>query len=198
MAKEECELVDQNDTKSSFTEEHGGSRSVDTADSGANASPATLEDQVANLRSESAANYDKYLRAMAELENVKKRAVKERSELIKYGGENLARDLLEVVDNLERAIQAVPSEMGESAEFLKGVKMIFEQFTAVLERHSISGERSVGKPFDPQRHEAVASLPSAEHPEGTVVEEYRRAYYLRDKLLRPAQVVVAKPISSSD
>jgi molecular chaperone GrpE len=146
-------------------------------------------DKLSLLETLSKENYDKYLRAVAELENFKRRAQKERSDLLKYNGENLARDLLEVLDNLERAIIASESSSGE--EFVSGVKMICEQFLQIFDRHGIRSETALGGQFDPAKHEALASVPTEEKEPNSVIDEYRKAYFFKDRLLRPGQVVVA-------
>ena len=146
-------------------------------------------DIIERLTKESEANYDKYLRAVADLENVKKRAIKERSDLIKYAGESLARDLLEVLDHLELALaQKTP---GVNEELFKGVSMVRDQFVGIFERHSIKIKSGIGKPFDPEYQEVVANIPSDKHEPGTVIDEFRKAYLFKDRLLRPAQVAVA-------
>lgn len=155
---------------------------------------ADLETQLAEARADAKANYDNYLRALADLDNYKKRALKERSEIIRYAGENLARDLLEVLDNLELALsQRAP---GVNEELLKGVEMIRDQFVAVFSRYEIKGEATVGMPFDPNKQQAMASVPSKDYPPGIVIEEYKKTYFFRDKLLRTGQVVVAGDPSS--
>lgn len=175
---------------------NGADNSLDTEDcqDEAQGNTDTAEDSVIqSLRAEVKENYDKYLRALAEVENQKKRNLKERSDLLRYAGENLARDLLEVVDNLGRAVSQKP-ETGVGEEFFTGIEMIHSQLVSVLDRHGIKGESSLGEPFDPNKHQAMTMVPTALHPVGTVIEEFRKAYYFKDKLLRPAQVVVAKAI----
>ena len=148
------------------------------------------DEELTKLRLEAEANYDKYLRSVAEFENYKKRALKERSDLLKYGGESLARDILDIVDQLKIALKHEGS--GTAEEFMKGVRMVFDNLIQVLARHQVVGEDSVGKPFDPTKHEALATIPSEEYAAGTVMEEFKGAFMFKDKLLRPAQVVVAK------
>ena len=150
-------------------------------------------------------NYDKYLRAAAELDTFKRRSQKERSDLLKYGGESMARDLLEVLDNLERAINVASTAAEGSAgtgngatgsgvtggeEFISGIKMIAEQYRQMFERHGVRGESGLGKPFDPNKQEALASVPTEDKPAGEVIEEFRKTYFFKDKLLRTGQVVV--------
>ncbi len=146
-------------------------------------------DEVEGLKLAIRENYDKYLRAVAELENLKKRTIKERSDLIKYAGESLARDVVEIVDDLDRALGA--ENKGSMEDFLKGVNMIRDRFLSILEQHSIKSQTSLGKAFDPLIHQALASVPTADHAPGMVIQEYKKAYNFKDKLLRPGQVVVS-------
>ena len=154
------------------------------------ASSATEESEALQaVRAESKENYDKYLRCAADLDNFKKRTAKERSDLIRYAGEGLALDMLEVVDNLERAI-AQEASQANADELLKGVRLIYERFVSLLDRHGIKSQESVGQEFNPALHEALATVPTNAQPPNTVIEQYRKAFYFKDKLLRPAQVVV--------
>lgn len=147
-------------------------------------------DEVEELRKESAENYDKFLRAMADMDNLKKRAAKERSELLRYAGENLARDLLDVVDNLNRAASQEISEAG-IADYKKGVELVYESFVSILSKHGITAESALGQVFDPAKHDALVSQPTEDAEPGMVLQELKQAYYFKDKLLRPAQVVVS-------
>lgn len=151
---------------------------------------AEQSDLFEEMRKESAENYDKFLRAMADIENLKKRFAKERSELLRYAGENLARDLLDVVDNLSRAASQEVSEAGLS-DYKKGVELVLESFVSILGRHGINAESAIGKEFDPAKHDALVSQPTEDAEPGTVLQELKQAYFFKDKLLRPAQVVVA-------
>lgn len=152
-------------------------------------------DYVQRLEKEAKENYDKYLRAVAEFENFRKRAEKQRSEFAKYAGEALGRDLLEIVDNLYLAFSDQNKTNAE--EFYKGVKLIFDRFVTVLEQNSIKGESFLGKAFDPNTQQALASVATNEQAPGTVIEEYKRAYFFKDKLLRPAQVIVAAALEET-
>ncbi|MDR2337219.1 MAG: nucleotide exchange factor GrpE [Deltaproteobacteria bacterium] len=148
------------------------------------------------FKAQAAENYDKYLRTVAELENYKKRAIKERAELIKYSGENLARDILNVIDDLERALNNTESGIDEN--FVTGVKMIYNNFISVLKQYQITTEQTVGEKFDPQKHEAMSMVPTDEYEPGVVMEEIRKLYLFKDKVLRVGQVVVAMEKSVSD
>ncbi len=130
----------------------------------------------------------KYLYLYAEFENFKKRSIKERSELIKYGTEPLAREILDVIDNLERAISHMPKDTDKTLG--EGLHMVLNQFRAILQKQGIEHIKSVEQSFDPNFHEAISSEQS-DHPEGTVVKEHMRGYTIHGRLLRPARVVVS-------
>ena len=153
-------------------------------------SPEGDGDELAVAKREAAENLDKFLRTAAELENIKKRNIKERQELIKYAGENLARDMLDVADGLELALNQ--ENKGSLEEFVKGVELIRTQLQSVLERHQIKAESLLGKDFQPEKAEALATIPTEGKKVGKILEEFKKAYHFKDKLLRPAQVVVGK------
>lgn len=140
-------------------------------------------------QAEARENYDKYVRAVAELENVKKRNAKDRADLIRYAGEALGRDIVDVIDDLERA--AAQDASVSSEELLQGLDLILKRFHEVLGRHSIVADEALGTNFDPNKHEALATVPSADHEPGVVMEQFKKAYFFKDKLLRAAQVVVS-------
>lgn len=130
---------------------------------------------------------DLRLRALADLDNLRKRAAREREELRKMGCEALMRDLLPVLDNLDRALGALPD-----GPLAIGVAMTHRHLNETLKRHGLEPVSvEAGTAFDPHVHEAITTLPSAEHPAGTVVKQEARGYFLHDRLLRPASVVVA-------
>lgn len=137
-------------------------------------------------------NYDRFLRMAADLENFKRRMAREKEELIRYGNENLIKDLLPVLDNLERAVEHAQGG-GNGNPLLEGVEMVLKGFLDALYRHGVTRIAAKGESFDPEKHEAIAQLESAEHEPNTVVEEHHKGYYLLDRLLRPALVSVAKP-----
>lgn len=132
-----------------------------------------------------------YLYLRAEFENYKKHAVKERSDIMKYGAERMARDLLAVLDNFERALetQVTPENFGV---FKQGVEMTAAELKSLLSKNGVSEMKAEGVPFDPNVHEALTSEASDSVPAGHVLRVFQKAYKIHDKLLRPAQVVVAK------
>lgn len=153
---------------------------------------APVSSELEDAREEAKQNFDKYLRAVAELENFKKRTAKERAELLRYAGEHLAVDVIGVLDDLERAAQQEAT--GSAEDILKGVKLIYDRFVGVLEKHSIKGVEAIGGAFDPGSQEALAIVPTADHAADTVMEQFRKAFFFKDKLIRTAQVVVAAPL----
>lgn len=173
--------------------EHVEQVEVDGVNSAAEKSQLSPDSELADrLKREAEESYDKYVRSLAELENFKKRALKERAELLKYAGENILRDMLDIVDDLERALKVEID--GAGSELKKGVQMVVNRFQSVLEKHSVKRDNSVGQTFDPAKHEAMTMVPTKDHASGTVIEEFRPAYYFKDRMLRPAQVVVAKSL----
>jgi molecular chaperone GrpE len=155
-----------------------------------------LQTQVQSLQADLAAAEDRLLRAHAELENYRKRANRHLEEEKKYAALPLLRDLLPIVDNLERAIQSADQE-GGSARLVEGVKMIAQVLTTVLERHHCRRIEAQGAVFDPHVHEAIAQFPNEQVPPGTVIEVAQNGYQLYDRVVRPSQVVVsARPAAA--
>jgi len=131
--------------------------------------------------------HERTLRAAADLDNYRKRAAKEKEEVQKFAAERLVKDLLPVVDNLERALAAAP----EGDRLSGGVRMVLKQIEGVLARHGVEGRSALGQPFDPRMHEALMKVESQESAPGTVVAEHGRAWLLQGRLIRPAMVAVA-------
>ena len=150
----------------------------------------SLDEQLEATRGERDENYDKWQRALAELENYRRRVQRETEELRIYQALPLALDLLPGLDNLQRALQA--AEAAEAAEELvEGVKMVATQFDSILARHGIEPIVAIGEPFDPSVHEAIQQMPSADHEPMTVIEEVERGFRLGERVVRPAKVIVA-------
>ena len=134
--------------------------------------------------------HDRLLRTAAEFDNFKKRAVKEKEDVQRFGIERLLKDFLPVMDNLERALDH--AEQHELGQVIEGVRLVQKLFETTLAKHGVIGFSALGKPFDPGLHEALMQQESDE-PAGTVVSEMAKGYKLNDRLVRPAAVVVAKP-----
>jgi molecular chaperone GrpE len=139
---------------------------------------------------EATENRDRWIRAVADLENYKKRALQERSKLLKYRNEELLRDFLPVLDNMERAL-AHCEETGRSDSFTEGVFLVVAMFREILEKYGVKEIKAVGEPFDPHLHEAIARRPAEGEPPNVVVQELEKGYIYQDRLLRPAKVVVS-------
>ena len=152
---------------------------------------AKLRDSLEAKEKEANENYDRYVRQVAELENFRKRANRERDEAIRFANEALVKDLLPVVDNLERAV-AHAKDGGNGKPLVEGVEMVLRGFFDTLAKHGVVPIAAVGQRFDPEKHEAMAQIESGTYEPDTVVEEYHKGYLLRDRLLRPALVSVAK------
>ncbi|MFP4032476.1 MAG: nucleotide exchange factor GrpE [Desulfococcaceae bacterium] len=138
-----------------------------------------------------AAEKDRFVRLYAEFENYKKRSAREIQEYRKYANETLIREILPIIDNLERALQSSDAVPQDAGCIIQGVDMTLREIMRVLEKFNVRPVKSIGEPFDPNFHEAVGKEPSGEHPEGNVVKEYQRGYLLHDRLVRPAMVVVS-------
>ncbi len=138
-------------------------------------------------------HWDRLLRVSADLENYKKRAVREREEATRYANKSLLEKLVPILDNLEMALGAANTAPGGSNDALTtGVGMIYNQFRAALAEAGLEEIDAAGQPFDPNWHEAVSQQPSLEVPEGAVLQQLRKGYKFKDRLIRPATVVVAK------
>jgi molecular chaperone GrpE len=133
--------------------------------------------------------HDRYLRAAAELENYRKRAQKERDEVLRFGNEKLLKDLFPVVDNLDRALAVAPAD----DPMVKGVTLVRSNLEQVLSRYGVTSFSALGQPFDPAKHEALMQVATADAAPGTVVMEHARGFLLHERLARPAMVGVAKP-----
>jgi molecular chaperone GrpE len=162
-----------------------------TADPQPGRSVEELESDLAAAREEARQNYDRWLRERADLENQKKRAAKERQDALRYGTEGLARDLLTIIDDLERALAAAGGGGGNGKPLVEGVELVRKGLLEVLQRHGVERVAAAGERFDPQWHEAVAYVESEAEPQ-RVIEEHRAGYRLNDRLLRPAMVTVSK------
>jgi molecular chaperone GrpE len=151
-----------------------------------------LKKALENQKQVAQSNYEKFLRTYAELENYKKRVEKERADHFKYANEDLLRDMLPFIDNLYRAIEHFSEGDNNSTALAEGVRLTLAEFMRVLEKHGVESIESVGKPFDPNLHEAMLQVETEDYEPLTIVEEFQKGYRLKDRLLRPARVSVAK------
>jgi molecular chaperone GrpE len=159
--------------------------------------PATVtREQLAELKEQAARaseSWERLLRTTADFDNFKKRAAREKQEAIKYANESLMQKLVPVLDSLDMALTAAQTAGLDSGQSLQaGVSMVLQQLKSVLAEAGLEEVNALGQPFDPNFHEALAQQETPEVPEGQVVHQHRKGYKLRDRLLRPASVVVAK------
>lgn len=169
----------------------------DSLDNPADESSAKPDDELSALRKKLDEANDKVLRTFAELDNYRKRSARTLQEELKYANVPLIRDMLPVMDNLLRAIEAAQkqAESGELTEqgraLLDGVKMVVEQFNSVLGKHNCTPIEAVNQPFDPNFHQAITQMPSADVEPNTVIMETQKGYVLFDRVVRPSQVIVS-------
>jgi molecular chaperone GrpE len=147
-------------------------------------------DLLEGARKEAVENRDRWIRAVADLENYKKRSIQERSNLLKYKNEELLRDLVAVMDNMDRALKYC-DPTGKPDPLAEGICLVSGMFKDILGRYGVQEIKALGEPFDPHIHEAVARIPAGDNQHNTVVEEIEKGYMYQDRLLRPSKVVVA-------
>jgi len=158
-----------------------------------NVTPEQLE-ELKGLAAKADENWERLLRTTADFDNLKKRAAREKLDAIKFANESLVQKVIPVLDNFEMALAAAQSSSAEGLKSLQdGVAMIHSQLKNVLAESGLEEVDATGKPFDPNFHEAVSQQESAEVAEGHVLQQLRKGYKLRERLLRPATVIVAKP-----
>ncbi len=155
--------------------------------------PEALEGELAALKEEKAKLEDRLVRLQADFDNHRKRTLREKQEALSYGHENVVKDLLAVVDNLERAIEHASASSGADFEgMLQGVELVRREFLGVLAKHGVGPIEAEGEVFDPNLHEALAQMEDEKVPAGRVARVLQKGYRLRDRLLRPARVLVSK------
>jgi len=148
-----------------------------------------LQEQLSAKETEARDNWDRFVRERADLENYRKRANREKEELLNYGNKSLIEEILPIVDNLERAL-AHADEEGQSA-VVEGIRMTHVMLVAALKKFGVTPLESVGTTFDPAFHQAMTQVPTDQHPPNTVVNEFQKGYLLKERLLRPAMVSVS-------
>jgi molecular chaperone GrpE len=180
------------------TDEASGDQISELASQGSESETAALRQQLAAKETEAKNNYDRLLRQAAELENYKKRTARERDEAIRFANESLIKDLLPVVDNLERAIAHAAASGDDGNPLVEGVSMVLRGLMDTLAKHGVTAISAEGRSFDPSKHEAMNQVETADHEPNSVVAEFHKGYMLRERLLRPALVSVAKALESRE
>lgn len=151
----------------------------------------SLKAKLIEKEKEAAENYDRYVRSVAELDNYKKRSAREKTDLVKYGNENLLRDILPMIDNLERALKHA-EKSNDFEAFKTGLDMLKTQLVCTLGKHGLEPIECANQPFDPNFHEAMLQVESGAHTDNQIVDELEKGYLLHGRLLRPAKVTVCK------
>ena len=157
----------------------------------AGAAPATKMDELAAAKKEAADNYERYVRATADLDNFRRRTVKEKDDLRLYGASKVLEDLLPVLDNLALGLAAAKQPKAEIGALVGGVDMVLQQLKSALTGHGLKEISPAGQPFDPHLHEAISHQPSREVKEEHVLTVVRTGYALNGRLIRPAAVIVS-------
>lgn len=204
--KDQDEL-EQNTADGSAESEAGGGETDQTAEQADQDSDASLteevdmekvqaqikelEEKLKEAEQKAEENYNRFLRAQADFENFRRRTRKEKEELEAYASVSLIEQLLPVLDNFERAIEA-GKQTEDQEGMLKGVEMVFNQIKQVLQQQGLVEIEAVGQPFDPHVHEAVMQVESEEYQSGYVVEELQKGYKLKDRVIRPSMVKVSQ------
>ena len=148
-----------------------------------------LRKKIEETEKEAMANFDKYLRSVAELDNYKKRAIKEKADIIKYGKEELVKDILPFMDSLDRALE---HDTGDIQVFKDGIALIQDQLLCCLKKHGVERIETAGADFDPNFHEALMQVESDQHEDNKIVNEMEKGYLLNGRLVRPSRVCVCK------
>jgi molecular chaperone GrpE len=157
-----------------------------------------LLQKLQKAESEARENYDKYLRVSAEFDNFKKRSAREREDFRKFSNEKMLKELLPVVDNLERALITAEDPSAGEKGIREGVELTLREILRVLERFGVQSIQSLNEPFDPAYHQAMMQEPRDNVPGNTVITELQKGYTLHDRLLRPAMVVVSAPTAAQE
>jgi molecular chaperone GrpE len=152
-----------------------------------------METRLESVEQEAKEAHDRFLRVSAEFENYKKRSVREMDEFRKFANESLIREMLTVVDNLERALNSSNNDNQANSHIAEGVDMTLKEILKVFEKFNVKPIEALGKPFDPNFHQAAMREETNERPENTVLNELEKGYMIHDRLLRPAMVVVSMP-----
>ena len=152
---------------------------------------ANLEAEYEAYKAESEKQHDQMLRTIAEFDNSRKRAEREKEESLKYALESFVKELIPTIDSIERAIQSTKESQDVDA-LAEGVKMIYQGLLSALEKRGVTPIEAVNEPFDPMQHEAVIHVESEDVPENNVIEEWQKGYMLHNRVIRPSMVSVSK------
>jgi molecular chaperone GrpE len=191
QTEEVLETPDQDDqaAKQEVTE--------DTADTEVTDTVAKLEQKLADAEAKAQENWDKAVRAQAELENIRRRAQRDLENAHKYALEKFLHDLLPIQDSMEMGLAAAQDESADVARLREGSELILKMFADLMDKNGIEAIDPEGHPFDPEHHQAMTMLESPDHEPNTVVSVMQKGYKLNDRLVRPAMVAVSKAPESA-
>lgn len=188
MSKHEKHHKEENPKQTPVAEQELATQVDTPAEAEVSEAAPAPEEATPTPESELAAMKDRYMRLMADFDNFRKRQIREREEWIKRANESLLSDFLPVVDHLHIALN---KETDNANPFVSGVKMVYDQFVAALEKNNVVPVDAKGQPFNPEWHEALSQVPSDTVPANEVIDQFRRGWSLAGRLLRPAQVIVS-------
>ena len=151
-----------------------------------------LESKLESAENEAKENYDRFLRVSAEFENFKKRSTRQIDEFRKFANESLVRDILCVVDNLERAVDSSQNDGVKNDTIVEGVNLTIDEISKIFNKFNVKPILSLNEPFDPNFHQAVMQEETVDYPDNVVLKELQKGYLIHDRLLRPAMVIVSK------
>lgn len=212
--EKETKLEEENLQPDETGEEFSQEQMNDEASQGENVQPEAVDtetiepeaaeeislspEEIVKLVKEKEEQYDRLLRTQADFDNYRKRVQKEQANLLRYGAENALREILPVVDNIERAVDSARTHDESNSQLREGIELIRSQFSDILSKLGVTPIETVGHAFDPNKHDALLRVHAPDMSEGAVVGEIRKGYYLHDKVLRPAQVTVGTHESIQD
>jgi molecular chaperone GrpE len=151
-----------------------------------------LESKLNAAQEQAQENYDRLLRLSAEFDNYKKRTSREMRDVVRYANEKLLKELLGIVDNLERAIDSANQDPPSDASLVEGINLTLGEVLKILQRYDVQPVKALGETFDPAFHQAMMQQEVEDQPANMVVQEMQKGYVMHDRLLRPAMVVVSK------
>jgi molecular chaperone GrpE len=172
------------------------SEPVDVVEEAADTETENLKEALEAKEKEAKENYDRYLRTVAELDNYKKRMARDKADILKYGKEDLVKDILPFLDSLDRAMTHADSN--DAQAFKSGITLIQDQLLGCLKKHGVERIESAGLDFDPNFHEALMQMDSADHQNNQIVSEMEKGYLLNGRLIRPSRVCVCKKTTENN
>jgi len=188
----ESQTDNDNTPKGSVEQAPQGEETMAAAPASEQLSPEQLAEQLQAARQKAEENWDKAVRAVAEMENLKKRTQRDLENAHKFALENFARELLPIIDSLELCIQAADGDSPELVKLREGSELTLKQLQTVLKKFHIVEIDPQGQPFNPELHQAMSMQPTSEVPPNTITTVFQKGYTLNGRLLRPAMVIVAK------